>query len=507
MPANRTQGATGNAPSIDLTPSITEFVGARAAFYVGRFKLLLAGQNRWRVNWAALIFGPLWAAARGIWAFFWLFAILELVAWVQVGRGIWGDLGADKLAEAARLQAKSDQLMAEAARGDTNAELLVESAGNLARAAENARAASEAGEASTTTYLLVGLLLLGLFKLMEGLWADRVYERQYTRWRVDKRVPSGFNLYRLAGGCALLLLVFSLTLYRFTVSQPDQRIVSVPVPSTYHTHTANLIEDYLDRTARAGAGLFNSIAGGTEAVLNAIEAVFVETSWPVIVIFFLLAAWRLAGGRVAIFTGAALAYMGILGLWEKSMLTLALVSSAAVFCVLMGIPLGVWCARSSRVYAVVRPVLDMMQTMPAFVYLIPIIAFFGTGKVPGILATIAFSMPPVIRLTALGLAQVPKDVVEAARAFGATQWQLMTGVELPLAAPTIMTGVNQTILMCLSMVVIASLIGARGLGQEVLVALQFVAKGQGILAGLAILCCAMVLDRIVQGRFRRGDGA
>ena len=115
-------------------------------------------------------------------------------------------------------------------------------------------------------------------------------------------------------------------------------------------------------------------------------------------------------------------------------------------------------------------------------------------------------MPPVIRLTALGLNQVPKDVVEAARAFGATQWQLMKGIELPLAAPAIMTGVNQTILMCLSMVVIASLIGARGLGQEVLVALQFVAKGQGILAGLAILCCAMVLDRIVQGRFRREEG-
>lgn len=509
MGANRTQSATGDAPSIDLTHSIAEFVGARAVFYVERFKLLLAGQNRWRVNWAALIFGPLWAAARGVWAFFYLFAILELMAWVQIGRGLWGNLGADKLAEAARLQAKSDQLMAEAAQAtdDIGAQLLLESAGNLSRAAENALVAGEATAASATTYLLVGLLLLGLFKLMAGLWADRVYERQYTQWRVNKRVSSGFDLYRLAGGCTLLLFVFSLTLYRFTVSQPDERIVAVPVPSTYHTHTANLIEDYLDRTAAAGASLFDSIIGGTEAVLDAIEAVFVETSWPVIVIFFLLAAWRFAGIRVAIFTGAALAYMGILGLWEKSMLTLALVSSAAVFCVLIGIPLGVWCARSSRVYAVIQPVLDLMQTMPAFVYLIPIIAFFGTGKVPGILATIAFSMPPVIRLTALGLAQVPKDVVEAARAFGATRWQLMKGIELPLATPTIMTGVNQTILMCLSMVVIASLIGARGLGQEVLVALQFVAKGQGILAGLAILCCAMVLDRIVQGRFKREDGA
>ncbi len=506
MGANRTQGATSDAPAIDLTHSIAEFVGVRASFYVVRFNLLLAGQNRWRVNCAALIFGPLWAAARGLWAFFYLFVILELVAWVQIGRGLWGDLGADKLSEAARLQAKADQLMAEATRGDVSAQLLLESAANLSHAAENARIAAEAAADGATTYLLVGLLLLGLFKLMAGLWADRVYERQYTQWRVNKRVPSGFDLYRLASGCALLLFAFSLTLYRFTFSQPDERIMAVPVPSAYHTRTANLLEEYFDRTAAAGAGLFDSITGATETVLNAIEAVFVDTPWPVIAVFFLLAAWRFAGGRVAIFTGAALTYMGFLGLWEKSMLTLALVSSAAIFCVLMGIPLGIWCARSKRVYAVVQPVLDLMQTMPAFVYLIPIIAFFGTGKVPGILATIVFSMPPVIRLTALGLNQVPKDVVEAARAFGATQWQLMKGIELPLAAPAIMTGVNQTILMCLSMVVIASLIGARGLGQEVLVALQFVAKGQGILAGLAILCCAMVLDRIVQGRFRREEG-
>ena len=146
-----------------------------------------------------------------------------------------------------------------------------------------------------------------------------------------------------------------------------------------------------------------------------------------------------------------------------------------------------------------------MQTIPPFVYLIPIIAFFGTGKVPGVLATIIFAMPPVVRLTALGMRQVSPMVKEAAAAFGATPRQILFGVELPLARPAIMTGVNQTILMSLSMVVIASLIGAKGLGQEVLVALQFVAKGQGILSGLAILFCAMMLDRIVQGRFQRQE--
>ena len=499
----------GEEMQTDLEHSIRAFAGVRASFYVERFEHLLAGRSpAWTIHRAALLGGPLWAAARGLWGFFWLFALLELVALVQIGRGLWGDLGADELAAAERLQAKSDQLAVTAeaalARGDSAAALLQESADNLARAAASALAEAETA-GGATPYLIVGLVLLGLVKLSEGLCADRAYARQYSRWRTDATVPSGFSLFRLAGGCALLVLIAPATLYRFTVSQPEAWIEAVPVPSTYHTAAANLLDDWFDRTAEQGAGAFDAIAGATEAVLNAIEAVFVGTPWPVIALFFLVAAWRLAGVRVAIFTGAALAYIGFLGFWEPSMLTLALVGAAAVFCILLGIPVGIWCAKSQRAYAVAQPVLDLLQTMPAFVYLIPIIAFFGTGKVPGLLATIAFAMPPVIRLTALGLSEVPREVVEAARAFGATRWQLLKGVELPLAAPAIMTGVNQTILMSLSMVVIASLIGAKGLGQEVLVALQFVDKGQGVLAGLAILGCALMLDRIAQGHFARED--
>ena len=140
--------------------------------------------------------------------------------------------------------------------------------------------------------------------------------------------------------------------------------------------------------------------------------------------------------------------------------------------------------------------------MPSFVYLIPVIAFFGTGKPPGILATLVFGMPPVIRLTTLGLKQVPESVIEAATAFGASRWYVLSRVEIPLAMPSIMAGINQTILMCLSMVVIASLIGAKGLGEEVLKALEYAAQGEGLLAGMAILVCAMVLDRLVQGKSR-----
>ncbi len=217
----------------------------------------------------------------------------------------------------------------------------------------------------------------------------------------------------------------------------------------------------------------------------------------------LVVGWRAAGPRVAVFTAAALAYVALMGYWEIAMETVALVGAAVVLCVVIGIPLGIWFGKSRRAYAVAEPVLDLMQTLPAFVYLIPIIAFFGTGNPPGILATIIFGMPPVIRLTALGMRGVPGTIKEAATAFGASRWRLLKDVELPLALPSIMTGVNQTILMCLSMVVIISLIGGGGLGQVILEALQFAAKGPGLLGGFAILFVAMVIDRIVQGAFRR----
>jgi glycine betaine/proline transport system permease protein len=265
------------------------------------------------------------------------------------------------------------------------------------------------------------------------------------------------------------------------------------------------VEGWLDAgfvaTYEAGRGIFDGIRNGIRILVEGFEVVLMGTPWPVVMLVICTLGWQLAGPRVAIFTAAALAYLGLFGFWELSMLTVALLGAAAILCILIGIPLGIWFARSKRAHTVAQPVLDFMQTMPAFVYLIPVIAFFGTGKPPGIIATLIFGMPPVIRLTTLGLHGVSDEVKEAARAYGATEWQVLRGVELPLAKASILAGINQTILMCLSMVVIASLIGAQGLGSVVLQSLQYAAKGQGLLAGLAILLCAMVIDRIVQGSF------
>ncbi|WP_416422017.1 proline/glycine betaine ABC transporter permease [Pseudomonas sp. App30] len=195
---------------------------------------------------------------------------------------------------------------------------------------------------------------------------------------------------------------------------------------------------------------------------------------------------------------ALLFLVGAVGLWDKLLQTLALMLVATLISVLIGIPLGVLAARSKRLRAVLMPLLDIMQTLPSFVYLIPVLMLFGLGKVPAIFATVIYAVPPLVRLTSLGIRQVDREVMEAVNAFGASRWQQLFGVQLPLAMPSIMAGVNQTTMMALSMVVIASMIGARGLGEDVLVGIQTLNIGLGLEAGLAIVILAVVIDRITQ---------
>lgn len=197
--------------------------------------------------------------------------------------------------------------------------------------------------------------------------------------------------------------------------------------------------------------------------------------------------------------------IGVFGLWGLAIETLAMVITSVVISLALGIPLGVLMAEVKTVGVIIRPILDAMQTMPSFVYLIPAMMLFGLGKVPAILATVIYALPPVIRLTCLGIELVPKSVQEAALAYGATRWQLLKEVRLPLAMPSIMAGVNQTTMMALSMVVIASMIGARGLGQEVLMAINRINVGRGFESGLSIVIMAIVIDRITQGLAKKWD--
>jgi glycine betaine/proline transport system permease protein len=224
--------------------------------------------------------------------------------------------------------------------------------------------------------------------------------------------------------------------------------------------------------------------------------------WLTIIAFTLL-AWRLGGRRVAVTTALGFAFLWNLRLWQPTLETIVLVTLSTSAALLIGIPIGIACGVSKRTWRTVGPCLDMMQTMPSFVYLIPAIPFFGLGAVSACFATIIFSMPPVIRLTALGIMQVPQELIEASDAFGSTPAQKLLKVQLPLAMPTIMAGINQTIMLALSMVVIAAMIGAGGLGREVWRSIQRLEAGVGFETGIAIVIVAVILDRITQKMAQR----
>lgn len=209
--------------------------------------------------------------------------------------------------------------------------------------------------------------------------------------------------------------------------------------------------------------------------------------------------WKMAGWKNALAALLSLLLIENIELWQPFVETLALVLTAEILVLVVGLPIGIWAATSDRVHTVIRPVLDFMQTMPAFVYLIPAVMFFGLGLVPGVIATFIFAIPPLIRLTNLGIRQVPRELIEASEAFGATNSQKLLKVQMPVAMPTIMAGVNQSIMLGLSMVVIAAMIGAGGLGSDVLRGIQRLQIGSGFEAGLAVVVMAIILDRITAG--------
>lgn len=252
--------------------------------------------------------------------------------------------------------------------------------------------------------------------------------------------------------------------------------------------------------------VFNFIKTTGNAGIESIEWVLVSIPFYVIIALFAFIAWRYAGKRIATFTVLGFMLIYLMGFWEETMQTLALIIASTIIALVIAVPMGIWSAKNATAKRMIRPLLDLMQTMPAFVYLIPAVLFFSIGKLPGAFATIIFAMPPAVRLTALGIEQVPGDVLEAARSLGATQRQILFKVELPLALKTILTGVNQTILLSLSMVVIAGMIAAGGLGEKVLEGINNLDIGLGFESGLSVVILAIILDRITQAFGNKGMG-
>jgi glycine betaine/proline transport system permease protein len=488
----------------DFYDAIDAFVGTGGARYRGSFRRIGEGARWSSFNLAAALFGTVWWGARRLWGWALVVALVELFAIGHILKGAFADLGAADTAKAAALAARSEARRIEGeaalAAGDSSAEALLKSAENLAKIAAEARTAAEAAAAQGLSIALTGGLVLIFVKLLQGARADLVLERRYTRWRNGRAGDCALSVSAGASVTTLFILVLALVAAALISSEPIAWLESFPANAQWRSDGAARLDHFFDVLTRGGGWFFGAVTWSISTLLDAIESLLLAAPWPATMLFILILTHLTAGPRVAIFSVMALAYLGVFGFWEQSLRTIALLGAAALIAIAFGIPIGVLCARRPAVYTVVRPVLDFMQTMPAFVYLIPVIALFGIGKPPGVIATLIFGMPPVIRLTALGLQGVPEDVREAARAFGASEAMLLFRIDIPLAAPSIMTGINQTILMSLGMVVIASLIGAKGLGQDVLQALQYAATGSGILAGVAILFCAMILDRIIQGR-------
>jgi len=269
--------------------------------------------------------------------------------------------------------------------------------------------------------------------------------------------------------------------------------------SQYKLPVGEVIENGIDFLVEHLSFITKASAEVVETVLGAMESGLLLVPIPVFIVLVGVGVWFLTKDRrLTVGSALGLALIWNMGLWAATVSTIALVVVATLCAIAIGVPLGICTAISKGAYKVVMPVLDVMQTMPAFVYLIPAIPFFGLGKTAAIFSTVIFSMPPAIRFTCLGIRQIPAELVECSTAFGATRMQRLYKLDLPLAAPTIMAGVNQTVMLALSMVVIASMIGAKGLGGEVWKAIQRLQMGRGFEAGIAIVIVAMILDRVLQ---------
>jgi glycine betaine/proline transport system permease protein len=268
-------------------------------------------------------------------------------------------------------------------------------------------------------------------------------------------------------------------------------------PSDYEIYIpiAEWIEKNIKEWLFMQRPLFKKLSAPIDSVLNGLDTLFNVIPFPLAILIFLFFAYKTNGIKFAILTMIGLVFIDLVDLWSESMTTLAMIFTAVIFCILIGIPLGILCSRSKTFETVMRPILDVMQTIPSFVYLIPVVMLFGIGLTPGVVATIIFALPPIIRLTNLGIG---KGFKEAGSSLGLSKLLILIKIEIPLALKTIMAGINQTLMLALSMVVIAALIGAGGLGLTVYVALGRLDIGSAVIGGTGIVILAIILDRITQ---------
>jgi glycine betaine/proline transport system permease protein len=484
--------------------NIRTFVRTNPEYYIAKFdKIGASARFTATFNAMAGLFGPIWFGARGLWSWALPFLILEALAFVQIARGLFGYLAADAMVRIASIEGtlalRKQQLASAIENNSEKVDVYERTVDSLEANIGGIRAEAEAMAAEGPSIALTGLVILVVVKLVQSLVANWALEARFSDWLSDRSIRSGMPKPQIIFSAVFMILIVAIAMLHYSFPGRFSLLNSFPTKPEIRLVSIDRVEAFFNWAVLNGEALFDAITYFIRLVLDALELIFVSTPWIVVASLIILLTWLTAGVRMAIYSGAFLAYMGLLGFWDKAMTTLALLGTAACLSIIIGIPLGMFAARRPRFYSFIQPIMDFMQTMPAFVFMIPVIAFFGTGKPAAVVTTMIFGGTPVVRLTVLGLRGVPESVREAAISFGANKWYLLTKVDLPLAGPSIRAGINQTIMLSLAMVVVASLIGAKGLGEDVLEALQYANVGQGILAGFSILFCAMILDRIVQG--------
>ncbi|MEL7344699.1 MAG: ABC transporter permease subunit [Pseudomonadota bacterium] len=573
--------------------SVETFTQRNSGYYTAVFERHQRGQlGALHLNFAAFLVPWFWSAFRGVWIIFWAALAIDVIALVCL------------------LQYVKYTPLLDAALSDP----------------DNNRLLISRYSGWISTYLTFGTVILIAGHLWLGAMADRLYYRQYAKWRIDVTTPNGWDLRRCVLACMILVFCVPLTLYRATQQRLDDRacfnqlragesalqlqakygitdtdaliaaitaaqgevttergrltaldaptddqraamsrlrseerslgreadavrdfagitakdrfdcafiddfptlaridppedvtyrrvtndegiselLVTVRPPVegrkvNYFTYSAESIDISINYLRARFAGGFDAMTNALRQSLIRVEVMFMLTPWPVMAGLVLLISWAYAGRATTVFVAASLGFLAVYELWQIAMQTMALVIVSTAVCVIAGIPIGIWMAKNKVARWITEPILDVMQTIPSLSYLVPAVAFFGISQPPAVLATVIFAMPPIIKLTALGIRQVPESTKEAALAFGATEAQLLRKVELPMAVPSIMAGLNQTIMLALSMATISAFIGAEGLGAIVTSALGDAQAGKGLLAGIAIALVAMVIDRILKG--------
>lgn len=503
-PLEDTESEAALAYAAERRANIATFVRTNPEYYTAMFdKIGASSKFTPTLNIMAGLFGPVWFGARGLWNWALAFLILETMALVQIARGLFGDLAADAMARIesieGTLELRRQQLAAAIESGSDRVDAFRRTVESLEANIGGIRAEAEAMAAEGPTIALTGLGILIAVKLVQAVMANTALEARFSDWLSDDTVRSGMPPQHIVLSAVFMALIVLTAMVHYSFPGRFNLLSTFPTDPDIRLTGIEWVENFIAWCVRNSEAFFDGLTFGIRALLDTLEVILVQTPWIVIASLIILLTWLTAGTRTAIYSGAFLAYMGLLGFWEAAMTTLALLGTAALLSIVIGIPLGMFSARRPRFYAFIQPIMDFMQTMPAFVFMVPVIAFFGVGKPAAVIVTMIFGGTPVVRLTVLGLRGVPESVREAAISFGANKWYLLTKVDLPLAAPSIRAGINQTIMLSLAMVVVASLIGAKGLGEDVLEALQYANVGQGILAGFSILFCAMILDRIVQG--------